>query len=118
MIYNYKKLFIPAREMRKSQTPSEKKIWNILKNRQVNDLKFLRQKILGEFIVDFYCNEIKLVIEIDGEIHDTQKERDNERDFYLKEKFNLKIIRYKNNFILKNEIEKIKAKLLKDIEPL
>ena len=118
MSYNYKKLFIPAREMRKNQTLSEQKIWEVLKNKQINNLKFLRQKILADFIVDFYCHELKLVIEIDGEIHDKQKERDTERENYLKERFNLSIIRYTNDFILKNETKIIKEKILNDISKI
>lgn len=112
---NYKKLFIPAREMRKSQTEAELKIWNILKGKQINNLRFLRQKIIGEFIVDFYCHEKKLVIEIDGEIHKLQIEKDIERDNSLRSNFDLKIIRYTNDFILNNSSELILEKLIKDI---
>lgn len=115
---NYKKLYVPAVELRKHQTWSERKMWQILRGRNFENLKFLRQKILGEFIVDFYCHELKLAIEIDGEIHAKQKDRDNERDNYLKNNFNLNILRYKNNFILNNELSIIKEKLKSDLENL
>ncbi|MEI6352319.1 MAG: DUF559 domain-containing protein [Candidatus Nomurabacteria bacterium] len=113
---NYKKLFIPAREMRKNQTLSEKKFWDIIKDRQINDLKFLRQKIIGEFIADFYCHNIKLIIEIDGKIHENLKERDVERENFLKSRLEIKIIRYTNDFILNNNNETIKEKLLSDLK--
>ena len=64
--------------------------------------KFTRQKPLDHFIVDFYCASLGLVIEIDGEIHNFQKARDKERDNILKQKFGLRIIRYKNEDVLKN----------------
>ncbi len=118
MTYNYKKLFIPAREMRKNQTETEKKIWTVLKNKQINNLKFLRQKIIGEFIIDFYCHEIKLALEIDGEIHNKQKERDIEREDFLKYKFGLDILRYTNKFVLENDVETIKIKLLEDLKSI
>ncbi|MDQ1281706.1 MAG: hypothetical protein QG630_57 [Patescibacteria group bacterium] len=115
MTYNYKKLFIPARNLRNVQTVSEKKIWSLLKNKQINNFRFLRQKILGEFIVDFYCHELKLIIEIDGGIHNKQKERDKEREEYLKNKFDLRILRYSNEFILENNIDFLKQKVQEDI---
>ena len=66
MHYN-KKIF--ARELRKNFTPEEKKVWEVLKNRNFNNLKFRRQHVLQGFVVDFYCHELKLAIEIDGKIH-------------------------------------------------
>lgn len=118
MSYNYKKLFIPAREMRKNQTNTENKMWSLLRNRQLNGLKFLRQKILGEFIMDFYCHEKKIVIEIDGKIHEKQKERDRERGYFLESKFELKIIRYINEFVLNNNEAEIEKRLLEDIRKI
>lgn len=115
---NYRKLFEKSRELRKNQTEAEKKLWSILRNRQILNLKFLRQKILDNFIVDFYCYEKRLVIEVDGKVHNTQKERDRERDNKLKEIFDLKIIRYKNEFILNNTEDFLKKELEKMIESL
>ncbi len=58
-----------ARRLRKRQTKSEKLLWQALRNRQLSGLKFLRQNPIGHSIVDFYCHENRLVIEIDGGIH-------------------------------------------------
>ncbi len=98
-----KNLVSKARELRKSETEAERKFWfEVLKNKKLSDFKFTRQKPIGDFIVDFYCARLKLAIEIDGEIHKFQKERDAERDNILKTKFELKIIRYKNDEVLNN----------------
>jgi len=98
-----KNLVSRARELRKSETKAERKFWyKILKNKKLIKLKFTRQKPIGNFIVDFYCAKLKLAIEVDGEIHKFQKVRDDGRDNILKQKFGLKIIRYKNEDILNN----------------
>lgn len=73
-----------ARELRKNSTLSEVLLWNQLKNHQFFDLDFDRQKIIGNYIVDFYCPQLKLVIEIDGASHDNKLEYDLIRDEYFK----------------------------------
>ena len=108
-----KKLVSRARELRKEITPAENKFWtDILKDEKLIHLKFTRQKPIGNFIVDFYCAKFKLAIEVDGEIHKFQKVRDDERDNILKEKFGLRIIRYKNEGVL-NYHEKVLEDLIK-----
>ncbi|MCS6918857.1 MAG: rRNA maturation RNAse YbeY, partial [Fimbriimonadales bacterium] len=59
-----------ARQKRREPTPAEKRLWKYLRNRQLLGFKFRRQHTIERFIVDFYCPEAKLVIEVDGEIHD------------------------------------------------
>ena len=61
-----------ARRMRKAPTPSEEFLWQALRNRQLDNLKFLRQHPIGPTIVDFYCHEKRLVIELDGGVHQGQ----------------------------------------------
>ncbi len=73
-----------ARELRKAGNLSEVLLWNQLKNGQVNSWDFDRQKIIGNFIVDFYCANVGLVVEVDGSSHDSKQEYDSERDAYLK----------------------------------
>ncbi|CAG0998898.1 hypothetical protein GPROT1_03704 [Gammaproteobacteria bacterium] len=65
----YPPLLAAARELRQPQTPAEIKLWSRLRNRQIDDLKFRRQHPIGHFIIDFYCAEAKLCIEIDGDSH-------------------------------------------------
>ena len=84
--YEIKKI---ASKLRRNQTPSEKLLWSYLRNRQLNGREFNRQHpIIYEsnknehffFIPDFYCDKEKLIIEVDGEIHMNQIEKDNRRD--------------------------------------
>src|SRR5215813_11293910 len=71
-----------AREMRRDDTRAEKIAWTLLKDRRLDGFKFRRQFPIENFIVDFYCHEAKLIIELDGEIHAEaeQYERDQQRD--------------------------------------
>jgi len=62
-----------ARELRKNSTLSEVLLWEELKSRKMLGYKFLRQKPIGNYIVDFFCNKLKLVIEIDGDSHTEEK---------------------------------------------
>lgn len=73
-----------ARDLRKDSTLSEVLLWNQLKNKQFFNLDFDRQKIIGNYIVDFYCPSLKLVIEIDGGSHDNKLSYDLVRDDYFK----------------------------------
>jgi len=89
-----------ARNNRKNPTPAEKLTWDkLFSNKQFHGYKFTRQKMLAWFIVDFYCSELQLVVEIDGEIHNYQEDYDNERMYMLQES-NLKIFRYSNEEII------------------
>jgi very-short-patch-repair endonuclease len=72
-----------ARELRKAGNLSEVLLWNQLKNKQLLGLDFDRQKIIGNYIVDFYCAEKEFVLEIDGSSHDNKVEYDALRDAFL-----------------------------------
>ncbi|MDF1580935.1 MAG: endonuclease domain-containing protein [Desulfuromonadales bacterium] len=99
--YN-KNLTALARENRKNPTPAETKIWNeVLRMRQFADYKFLRQKPLAGYIVDFYCSELRLVIEIDGDSHAESVEYDAERTRVL-QSLGLTVIRYTNGEVISN----------------
>jgi very-short-patch-repair endonuclease len=71
--------------LRRNQTGAEQRLWDALRNRQVGDAKFRRQHSIGYFIVDFYCAEHRLLIEVDGAVHDTPQARfaDAEREAAL-----------------------------------
>jgi len=68
-----------ARDMRHEQVSAEKKLWHVLRNRQLNNYKFRRQQPVGPFIADFYCTEAMLVVELDGSSHDDRVEYDARR---------------------------------------
>ncbi len=69
-----------SRELRGKQTQTEEILWQLLRNRKFHNLKFRRQHAIGRYIADFYCDEKKIVIELDGKIHENQKEYDAIRD--------------------------------------
>ncbi len=72
-----------ARELRKNSTLSEVLFWNIVKNKQLNGWDFDRQRVIGNYIVDFYCPQLNVVIEIDGCSHANKQDYDRMRDKYL-----------------------------------
>ncbi len=90
-----------ARELRKRMTLSERMLWNRLKSRQVHDLQFMRQKPIDEFIVDFYCSKLKLIIEIDGITHNDKQEYDLKRQNKL-EKLGLNFLRFEDRYVVEN----------------
>lgn len=73
-----------ARQLRKNSTLSEVLLWKVLKKKRANGLDFDRQIVIGNYIVDFYCPKLKLVIEIDGSSHDNKYVYDATRDEFLK----------------------------------
>ena len=87
----------PVRQhLRKHGTIAEAYMWTKLKNRQVGGLRFRRQFSIDQYILDFYCPEAKVALELDGEVHNVQIEHDMNRDKYLKERYGITVIRYEN----------------------
>jgi very-short-patch-repair endonuclease len=100
-----------ARDLRKRQTPSENILWQELRNRQLNNWKFRRQHPLTEgFILDFYCAETKVALEIDGSYHQEQQQYqdDKTRSEYLAE-YDIRVMRIQNDEILHNVKHVLKA---------
>ena len=89
-----------AREMRRDDTRAEKIAWTLLKDRRLNGFKFRRQVPIDNFIVDFYCHEAKLIIELDGYIHaETEEyEYDQQRDARLRE-LGYTVVRFSNEVL-------------------
>jgi len=99
--YN-KALTQKARENRKNPTAAEKKLWyEVLGNKRLDNLKFTRQRPLDEYIIDFYCAELKLAIEIDGNTHADQEQYDKRRTKNLN-KYGIEVIRYTNAEVQNN----------------
>lgn len=92
-----------ARKFRKNSTPAERFLWGHLRGRQFFDFKFTRQHPIANCIVDFYCHEKRLIIEVDGSIHDEieVKEKDQIRQEYL-EGLGYNVLRLTNDQVLKN----------------
>ena len=104
-----------ARILRKNMTKQERILWTFLRKKNINNLKFRRQYPIGNYIVDFICNEKKLIIEIDGGQHNENKNitYDQERTKYLESK-GYKVIRFWNNDI-DNNIEEVYLDILKHL---
>ena len=95
-----------ARELRLRATEAEQKLWSLLRNRQLKGKKFRRQHAVANYVVDFYCNECKLAIELDGNFHaDAEaKEYDAARTALLKE-LGINVLRFWNEEIINNQIK-------------
>lgn len=95
--------YILARDLRKNSTKEEQILWRLLRNRQFFGLKFKRQFPIGNYIVDFVCEEKKLIIELDGGQHNQMQniEQDNIRTDFLNSK-GYKVLRLWNNDVIKN----------------
>ncbi len=90
-----------ARKLRKNATPAERLLWEHLRNRKLGGLKFGRQHPFGRYVADFYCAELKLVLEIEGDVHEEagQQEYDRTR-FEELELRGLRILRFSNSEVL------------------
>ena len=104
--------FLKAKQLRENMTNPEKILWSKLNNKQLG-VRFKPQHPIDFFIVDFYCHQFKLVIEVDGEIHKYRLDYDNARTAEL-ERFGLTVIRFKNQEIIENVdgvVERIKERI-------
>jgi very-short-patch-repair endonuclease len=119
MYYGAKpELFRLAERMRKKPTEAEKVLWKSLKGFRREGFIFRRQHPIEFFIADFYCHKIKLVVEVDGDIHLNEEniEYDNSRTGEL-ERYGIKIIRYTNEVVI-NNIDLVIADILLNINEL
>ena len=89
-----------AKELRENMTKAEKILWHQLRTNK-QGWHFRRQQIIHGYIVDFYCHQKSLIVEVDGEIHEHQIEEDKEREKVL-QKNGFKIIRFKNEDVERN----------------
>jgi very-short-patch-repair endonuclease len=108
---NFPRLIVPpevrrkmveiAREFRKEPTEGEKILWEALRGKKLDAIKFRRQQSVGYFVVDFYTSIFRLVVEVDGPIHDQQKEAHKARQDIL-EVLGLTVLRIKTEIPEKN----------------
>ncbi len=90
-----------AQRLRKNLTPAEQILWQALRNRQLNGLRFRCQHPVGRFIVDFFCPQCKLVVELDGSLHENQAEYDMARTEQLNA-YGYRVVRFRNEEIFTN----------------
>ena len=102
-----------ARDLRKNQTPAEAVLWQRLRGRKNGGFKWYRQKVLHEYIVDFYNHDCQIVIEVDGAVHEEpeQRQRDLHREDQLLGK-GYRILRFSNEEVL-NSTEDVCASILR-----
>ena len=110
MFYNASpEIFERAKELRENMTPAENVLWAELNRRKIKGYRFKPQHPINRFIVDFYCHKAKVVIEIDGEVHELEEQvqRDQGRSSEL-EAFGLKVLRFSNQDVFENLEEVVK----------
>ena len=116
-IMNRTEYLLRRKELRNNSTSAESVLWNMLKNRNVCGLKFRRQHSVGPYILDFYCPQIKLAIELDGEVHKGQETYDEQRSYYLSQIAHISVVRFENRVVFEtpeviiNYIEEIYNRL-------
>jgi very-short-patch-repair endonuclease len=94
-VYNDQIQKFRRRELRKNQAKAEKILWYAIRGRQIDSLKFHKQYSVGPYILDFFCPQIRLAIELDGEQHKDAKEYDTERERFLQNE-DIRVIRFWN----------------------
>jgi very-short-patch-repair endonuclease len=95
-------------------TPPEVRLWNQLKGRQIGDMKFRRQYSVGPYILDFYCPALKLAIEVDGESHCMEPERDALRQARI-EAFGIRFLRFTNREVMEH-LESVVEVIQREVE--
>jgi very-short-patch-repair endonuclease len=113
-IHNLRILSSRRIELRQNQTPTEEKLWWYLKDKRLGQ-KFRRQHSVGGYILDFYCKEKRLIIELDGEVHNSKEAREYDK---VRDRFfaglDYKVLRFKNSEVesdIEVVIRTIKANL-------
>ena len=97
-----RKLIECAKNHRKEKTRAESLFWSIVRNRKIWWYKFRREKVIGEFILDFYCSELLLWVEIDGWYHNETWDYDEERSNRLYDKYGIAVVIFTNDEVEKN----------------
>ena len=103
------------RAARHNATEPEKRLWNILRNRQLADAKFRRQVWVGPYLVDFYCAAAKLVIEVDGDTHAHQQAYDAARTASL-EAEGFRVLRFANDDVMRT-LDGVAATIVGALDP-
>jgi very-short-patch-repair endonuclease len=101
--------YLESKIFRRNMTPAENRLWVRLRKNQLDGFHFRRQQIIAGFIVDFYCHEASLIVEVDGPVHKQNKEADFQRETILRE-IGFRIIRFGNEEVMEN-IEKVVSKI-------
>ena len=115
-VYNRPEQKAIRQYLRNNMTPAEVALWKLLRERQVCGLKFRRQFGAGPYVLDFYCPELRLAIELDGAVHDSAEAvvYDRDRTEYLMREFRIRVMRFRNEQVFEEPewvLEEIKKVL-------
>lgn len=104
------------RKLRKEQTDAERKVWSILRRKQIGEVKFYRQYSVGPYIIDFYCPARRFAIELDGSQHGeaSQRQYDEKRSEYLAQ-LGVQVMRFWDDEVMRN-IAGVWQKIKEEIE--
>jgi|SRR5580658_5714954 len=107
-----------AKRLRREMTPAERILWKVLRRNGIDGFHFRRQQVIEEYVVDFYCDAAKLVIELDGGVHQEQWKYDKARDKAISS-IGIQVLRISNEAMLDSEavVELIRTALRKSQEP-
>jgi very-short-patch-repair endonuclease len=116
-LYNLRKLKNRRQELRNNPTEAESLLWKTIQHSKLNGRKFRRQHSVGYYILDFYCPEERLAIEIDGDSHDRKdaEEYDAGRTEFL-ESIRIRVLRLKNEEVIKN-LDAVAKKIQRQFKP-
>ena len=95
-----------AREFRNVPTPSEVTAWRMLRGRKIYGLKFRRQQVVGRYVLDYYCAERRLALELDGGVHDAREEYDAVRDAFLSSQ-EIRVLRLRNEDLTEEKLKEM-----------
>ncbi len=98
-----------ARAMRMVPTPAEAALWSSLRDRQLGGWKFRRQHVIAGYIVDFYCAELRVAVEVDGGVHEGRRADDRQRDESLA-RLGVRVVRFDNVEVLER-LDEVLAQL-------
>lgn len=92
-----------ARKLRSFLTPAEEQAWWLLRNRRLSGLKFRRQHLVGKYVVDFYCPQARLAVELEGSVHSqpSQTKKDKARDALLR-RMGIRVLRLPNAMVMED----------------
>ena len=118
LLFNHKYQKSYRQRLRNNATKAEKLLWRYLRARRLSGSKFRRQQGIGTFIVDFYCPEYRLAIEIDGPTHLTKEEREYDlmRENFIKQ-FGIRVIRFTNEEVYRN-LDAVLARIAEELEDI
>ena len=90
-----------SRDLRRKETPPERMLWSLLRDRRLGGIKFRRQQPIGPYVADFFCEAASLVLELDGHSHDDTHDKDRRRDEFMQSR-GLTVLRICNSDLLKD----------------